>query len=239
MARTDCYSSDARVFEMTVAMILAAGRGERMRPLTDTSPKPLLRIKQKALIEYHLETLKLAGIEHVVINHAWLGQQIVDFLGSGNRYGLKLHYSAEQQALETAGGILQAMPTIKAHSDGQVFWVVNGDVFTNFDFTQLPTDLTQGCAHLVMVDNPAHHPHGDFACVEGRVTLQSPRLTFSGIAAYHFEFFKHCQPGKRALAPMLIEAIQEGRISGQIHSGIWYDIGTPERLAWLNQQESY
>lgn len=215
------------------AMILAAGRGERMRPLTDHTPKPLLKIAGKCLIEYHLEALRRAGIVDIVINHAWLGQQIEASLGDGQRYGVTIHYSREGTALETAGGIIRALPLLGSGP----FMVVNGDIFTDFDFSQLSiadTDL----AHLVLVDNPEHHPGGDFVLDHGRVYSEgeAAKLTFSGIAVYQAELFSGLADGVQPLAPLLRQAMQAGRVSGQHYPGRWRDIGTPERLQELNQQ---
>jgi MurNAc alpha-1-phosphate uridylyltransferase len=219
------------------AMILAAGRGERMRPLTDHCPKPLLTIAGKALIEYHLGALKQAGYQRVVINHAWLGQQIVDLIGSGNRYGLKVLYSAESSALETAGGIVQALPLLCQTPDESSFTVVNGDVFTNFDFSDLPADIPVEQGHLVMVNNPEHNPNGDF-CLVGKQLIDDAqnKLTFSGIACYHKAFFKPLAIAKQPLAPLLKSAIRLSKISAQHFKGQWTDVGTPQRLAQLNSQ---
>jgi N-acetyl-alpha-D-muramate 1-phosphate uridylyltransferase len=213
------------------AMILAAGRGARMRPLTDHTPKPLLEVNGKPLIVWHIERLAQAGITELVINHAYLGQQIEDRLGDGTQWHVHIQYSAEQTALETAGGIAKALPLLGDES----FLVVNGDVFTDIDYaaTSLPVGKL---AHLVMVDNPQQHAEGDFALQEGLVKQASDnRLTFSGIGVYHPDLFKSVQRGEAAkLAPLLISAMQQGLVSGQHHTGIWHDIGTPERLAQLD-----
>jgi MurNAc alpha-1-phosphate uridylyltransferase len=213
------------------AMILAAGRGERMRPLTDHTPKPLLPVGGKRLIEYHLEGLVAAGFNDIVINHAHLGAQIEAALGDGSGYGAKLHYSPEPPgALETGGGIFQALPLL---GDG-CFVVVNGDVWTDYPFSQLPRQLA-GLAHLVLVDNPPQHPHGDFALSAGKVQSEAiEKLTFSGIGVYHPALFHTCQPGAFPLAPLLRNAMQAGQISGEHYRGAWHDIGTPERLAALD-----
>lgn len=213
------------------AMILAAGRGERMRPLTDRCPKPLLQAGGKALIEYHIEALAAAGIEEIVINHAWLGEQIETTLGSGERYGVALHYSHEATALETAGGIIQALPWL-----GEVFIALNADIWTDYPMTRLPAD-PEGLAHLVMVDNPAHHPQGDFGLRDHRLDEQhEPRLTFSGIGVYRAGLFASLAPGVRPLGPLLREAMQQGKVSGEYYAGQWRDIGTPQRLAELDAQ---
>ena len=213
------------------AMILAAGRGERMRPLTDETPKPLLQAGGKALIEYHLEALAKAGFTRVVINHAWLGEQIEQVLGDGRRYGVQIEYSAEGTALETAGGIVNALPLL-----GEVFLALNADIWTDYPLDNLPRAIP-GLAHLVMVDNPQHHPRGDFALVGDHLReADEPRLTFSGIGIYHASLFDQLAPGVRALGPLLREAMQQGKVSGEHYHGQWLDVGTPERLAWLDEQ---
>ncbi|MFP3873174.1 MAG: N-acetylmuramate alpha-1-phosphate uridylyltransferase MurU [Thiohalophilus sp.] len=213
------------------AMILAAGRGERMRPLTDHCPKPLLQVGGKALIEYHIEALAAAGITDIVINHAWLGTQIETTLGDGQRYGVRLDYSPEPTALETAGGIIQALPRL-----GETFVVLNADIWSDYPFARLPGDPA-GLAHLVMVDNPAHHLRGDFALQGDRLDEQGePRLTFSGIGVYRAELFAGLAPGVRPLGPLLRQAMQAGKVSGEHYRGQWWDIGTPQRLAQLNAQ---
>lgn len=213
------------------AMILAAGRGERMRPLTDHCPKPLLQVGGKALIEYHIEALAGAGITGIVINHAWLGAQIETALGDGQRYGVQLEYSPEPAALETAGGIVQALPRL-----GETFVVINADIWSDYPFARLPEEPA-GLAHLVMVDNPAHHRQGDFALQGDRLGEQGePRLTFSGIGVYRAELFAGLVPGVRPLGPLLRQAMQAGKVSGEHYRGQWWDIGTPQRLAQLNAQ---
>jgi len=211
------------------AMILAAGRGERMRPLTDNCPKPLLRVGGKALIEYHIEALVTSGIREIVINHAWLGDQIESYLGDGNRYAARLYYSHEEPALETAGGIVQALPLL-----GDTFIVVNGDIWTDYSFARLEIAPSM-LAHLVMVANPEHHPQGDFSLRDGRLSPDAePRLTFSGIGVYSAELFQGLEPGIRPLAPLLTSAMQQDRVSGEYYQGKWLDIGTPQRLAQLD-----
>ena len=225
---------------LNTAMILAAGRGERMRPLTDSVPKPLLKIKGKTLIEYHLEALKRSGYERVVINHAWLGQQIESVLGTGERFGLDILYSAERQALETAGGISNALPLLCPNKEDELFTVVNGDIFTDFDFDTLPTYLPKGVeAHLVMVDNPNHNPGGDFYFTGHDLhPEQGCKMTFSGIAVYHKGFFAQINADVKPLAPMLRAAIKQGVIGAQHLTGHWTDVGTPQRLAELNKTNS-
>ena len=213
------------------AMILAAGRGERMRPLTDHTPKPLLTVGGKPLIVWHLENLAQAGYKQIVINHAHLGAQIETTLGDGSHWGMSIQYSAEVQALETAGGIANAL-----HLLGDApFLVVNGDTFTDIDFAKLhlPTNML---AHVVLIDNPPQHPKGDFAISNSMLeNIGETMLTFSGIGVYHPSLFNGIQPGDAAkLAPLLREAIRQNRVSAVHFSGVWHDIGTPERLNTLN-----
>jgi MurNAc alpha-1-phosphate uridylyltransferase len=212
-------------------MILAAGRGERMRPLTDRTPKPLLPVAGKPLIVWHLERLARAGFRDIVINHAHLGEQIEALLDDGSAWGVSIRYSAEPPgALETAGGIAKALPML----GGDQFLVVNGDIWCDLDFATLPTLAGNDIAHLVLVPNPPQHPDGDFDLQDGRVGV-SPRLTFSGIGIYRPELFASVERGKPAkLAPLLREAMSADRVSGQTHTGRWVDVGTPERLAALD-----
>lgn len=209
-----------------------------MRPLTDITPKPLLKVNGKPLIEYHIEGLVKAGYERIVINHAWLGQQIEDTLGDGKRFGVQLLYSPEYTALETAGGIVKALPLLCPTAQDQQFTVVSADIFTDFDFSLLPTVLGQDLAHLVMVSNPLHHQDGDFYFRQGRLgDIQGEKLTFSGIAVYQRTFFDELvarQTPVMRLAPLLNDAIDQQLVSGQNHLGCWSDIGTPVRLAELN-----
>jgi MurNAc alpha-1-phosphate uridylyltransferase len=220
------------------AMILAAGRGDRLRPHTDATPKPLLEVAGKPLIQWHIEALAAGGISELVINHAWLGDQIATALGDGTTFGVHIAYSPEPEgALETGGGIFQALPLLAGDAgEGDApFLVVNGDVLTDIDFARLPHNIA-GLAHLVMVPNPAHHCDGDFCLHGDRVTLDSgPRLTFSGIGLYRPSLFAGCRPGVFPLAPLLSEAIAHGQVSGELHSGLWIDVGTAERLAEANQ----
>lgn len=228
-------------------MILAAGRGERMRPLTDALPKPLLRAGGKSLIEYHLENLARAGFVEIVINHAHLGEMIEAALGNGERYGAGIHYSHEPAALETAGGIANALPILEYGSRNnhasQPFLTVNADIYCEFDFSnllpvlrRLQANPDEDLAHLVLVDNPAHHPGGDFMLDSGRVAPAGKNsLTFSGIGVYQTKFFKDVLPGSvTKLAPLLREAIAAGKISGEHYRGVWIDVGTPERLHLLD-----
>lgn len=213
------------------AMVLAAGRGERMRPLTEVTPKPLLKAGGEALIERHLHALQAAGIREVIINIAYLGKKIVDALGDGRAFGLKVTYSDEGEApLEAAGGIVHALPQL-GH---EPFLIVNADIWTDFPFQSLPERLN-GLAHLVMVDNPDHHPCGDFALNNGVLRLDGLRkLTYSGIGLYHPAMFQGYAPGKRPLLPLLQKAMRTTSVSGQHYTGRWLDIGTPERLQALD-----
>ncbi len=212
------------------AFVLAAGRGERMRPLTDRHPKPLLPVAGKPLIEWHLEALARAGVREVVINLGWLGAQIPAALGTGARWGLQLRYSDEGwPALETGGGLFRALPLLGAGP----FLLVNGDVWTDADFAALCRRglAAEDLAHLLLVDNPPQHPRGDFGLVGDRVVEGGPTLTYSGIALLRPALFAGCADGAFPLAPLLFRAIAGGRVSGERHPGRWSDIGTPERLA--------
>ena len=219
------------------AMILAAGRGERMRPLTDHTPKPLLKVGGKALIAWHLENLAKAGFKEVVINHAHLGSQIEAALDDGSQWGLQINYSPEQKALETAGGIAYALPLLTQNgSENAPFLVVNGDTFTDIDFAniQLPANML---AHLMLVDNPPQHSQGDFSIDNGLLINQGePMHTFSGVGVYHPNLFASIKRGDAAkLAPLLRQAIAENKATAQYYQGVWHDIGTPERLQALNE----
>ncbi|MGA9851376.1 MAG: nucleotidyltransferase family protein [Gammaproteobacteria bacterium] len=211
-------------------MILAAGRGERLRPLTDTTPKPLLEVQGKPLIVHHLERLHAAGFADVVINVAWLADKIKNFLGDGSRYGVRIRYSEEQEgALETGGGILKALPLLGT----EPFLMVNGDIYTDFPFETLKSALKRGdLAHLVMVPNPPHHPQGDFFLDRDRHLRADgmPRLTYSGIGVHHPDFFRDCSPGKFPMLPWWQRAIHVGRVGGQLYVGRWHDLGTLESL---------
>jgi N-acetyl-alpha-D-muramate 1-phosphate uridylyltransferase len=214
------------------AMLLAAGRGERMRPLTDHTPKPLLRVAGRPLIAWHLAALARAGIHEVIINVSWLGEQIRAALGDGRDFGLSIRYSEEgSPPLETGGGIFQALPLLGA----EPFLVVNGDTFTDVDLTSLQLSAAAD-ARLVMVPNPPQHPQGDFV-LEGDL-LQAgagPTLTYSGIGIFSPALFTGCAAGQFPLLPLLKRAIAAHRLQGQLHTGQWLDIGTPERLAALNR----
>lgn len=208
------------------ALIFAAGRGERMRPLTDATPKPLLQVGGKRLIEWHLERLAHAGVSEVVINTAHLAEQFAPALGNGARWGLRLRYSHEgTEPLETGGGMLRALPLLGASP----FLALNADIWTDFDFSLLPQNPA-GLAHLVLVDNPEHHPRGDFALEHGLV-LDQPRLTFAGIGVYRPELLDGHVAGKFSIVPLLRAAMRTKKITGEHHRGEWSDIGTPARLA--------
>jgi len=214
------------------AMILAAGRGERMRPLTDHTPKPLLEVAGRRLIEYHIQNLIAAGITELVINHAHLGEQIEAVLGDGSVYGTSIQYSPEQAALETGGGIFNALSLL----GDDAFVVVNGDVWSDYSFQQLPASIA-GLAHLVLVDNPEHHLQGDFALQDDRVKADGePKFTFSGISILSPELFAGCQSGAFPLAPLLRQAMRSDKVTGEYYRGEWCDVGTPERLQQLDQK---
>jgi len=211
------------------AMILAAGKGERLRPLTLHTPKPLVRAADVPLIEYHVRALAAAGFTELVINHAWLGQQIEDYLGDGARFGVRIAYSAEGEPLETGGGIFKALPLL----GDQPFVLVNGDIFTDYPFAQLRRPLS-GLAHLVLVANPTHHAGGDFCLQGGQVSdaqAGEGNLTYSGLAVLSPVLFAECQPGAFKLAPLLRQAMAAGQVSGEQFAGCWVDVGTHERLA--------
>jgi MurNAc alpha-1-phosphate uridylyltransferase len=213
------------------AMILAAGRGERMRPLTGHTPKPLLSVRGRPLIHWHLEKLAAGGVREVIINLSWLGGQIQAALGDGSRWGLQIHYSDEGPVpLETGGGIFRALPLLGTAP----FVLVNGDCFTDCDYTRLglPAGRT---AYLVLVPNPPQHPQGDFALQAGLVQeAGAPRHTYSGIGVFSAPFFDGCRDGRFPLLPLLQRAIGLGRLGGELYQGIWHDVGTVQRLAELN-----
>jgi MurNAc alpha-1-phosphate uridylyltransferase len=213
------------------ALIFAAGRGERMRPLTDATPKPLLHAGGKHLIEWHLENLARAGVRAVVINTSHLAEQFPATLGDGSRWGLQISYSYEGPApLETGGGMLHALPLLGAAP----FIAVNGDIWTDLDFSTLPQN-PDGLAHLVLVDNPAHNPRGDFA-LENNFVRDERRLTFAGIGVYRPELLRGHAPGKFPIAPILRAAARADKVTGEPYGGAWNDIGTPQRLAEIDAQ---
>ncbi len=212
-------------------MLLAAGRGERLRPLTDAVPKPLLEVRGKPLIVWHLERLAAGGFREVVINTSWLGEQIPAALGNGSCWGLRITYSAEPwPALETGGGLLQALPLLGP----EPFLLVNGDVYTDADFSLLR--LPRGTlAQLLLVPNPPHHLEGDFRLDGGNIVEdRGEKLTYSGIGVIDPELFEGCRPGRFPLAPLLFKARAAGRLGGQKHAGYWLDVGSAQRLAELD-----
>ncbi|MBD3766334.1 MAG: nucleotidyltransferase family protein [Gammaproteobacteria bacterium] len=219
------------------AMILAAGRGERMRPLTDNTPKPLLMVGGKPLIVWHLEALARAGIQEVIINHAWLGEQIPHALGDGSRWGLTIRYSAEGNlGLETGGGIFNALPLL----GDAPFLLVNGDVFTDINLANLVQRglAEEMLAHVCLVDNPEHHPQGDFSLSAQGLVSDAPSLTFAGVSLISPDLFAQCHAGTFPLAPLLRKAMQTHQVSGEHHRGFWLDVGTPERLNYLENYVS-
>ena len=231
-------------YTLTTAMIFAAGRGERMRPLTDTRPKPLLEVAGKPLIVWQIERLARAGFTKVVINHAWLGEQIEQALGDGSRYGVRLAYSAEREALETAGGIAHALPLLETDGAPCVFAAISGDVFCEFEYARLREPAVRVAAaaqpsmHLVMVPNPPFHPRGDFALdAKGQLSLDgSARYTFGNIGVYDTRMFHALAPGeRRPLTPYYREAIAAGLASGELYEGRWENVGTPDQLRSLER----
>ena len=223
------------------AMILAAGEGKRLRPLTERTPKPLLCVAGRPLLEHHIFRLKACGFTEIVINASYFADQIADFCGSGERWGVNIRLSIEASPLETAGGIVAALPLMGSDP----FVVVNADIYTDYPFaslTRLPVRI--GNAHLVLVQNPPYHPEGDFALASPTSFSSQPVLkpgiwpvtrTFSGIGIYDPSFFSNLSPSKLALRPLLDAAITEGRLYGEFYGGGWTDVGTPERLAALNK----
>ena len=220
------------------AMILAAGMGNRMRPLTLHTPKPLLEVGGKPLIVWHIEKLQKMGVQEIVINTAWLGEKLADTLGDGSQFGVKILWSHEGEGLETAGGIINALPLL----GNEPFILVNGDVWTTMDFAPLlNVQLQDDLAHLVLVENPVQHPQGDFTLAANKAyTFEQARsgenLTYSGVAVMHPQMFDGLESGKRPLAPLLKQAMQEEKISAHKLQGVWMDVGTPERLNALDQQ---
>ncbi|AQQ00223.1 mannose-1-phosphate guanylyltransferase [Pseudoalteromonas aliena] len=213
------------------AMILAAGRGQRMMPLTQNMPKPMLKVAGKPLIEHHIDSLKAAGISDIVINLAWQGDKIKDYFKDGSQFGVSIEYSQEiKGGLETAGGIIQALPLL-----GDSFIVINGDIFTDYDVSSLAQlHLQPGEAHIVLIENPPHNPEGDFTL--SHLSPESPKYTFSGISRYQADFFKGIELGSCPLGPILRKKLSERLISTELYIGQWDDIGTPERLVTLNER---
>lgn len=217
------------------AMILAAGLGKRMRPLTTVRPKPLLKVNGKALIDYHLERLAAAGVREIVINHYWLGEQIEAHVGDGGAYGLAVQYSREQELLDTAGGMINALPLL----GDEPFMLINGDIWCDYPIADLLAQ-NPASAHLVMVDNPEHHPEGDFSLRDGRLMPRDPgtALTYAGLAVIHPALFAGAEAGCQPLKPFLQSAIEAGTATGEYYAGEWVDVGTPERLQALDNRVS-
>lgn len=215
------------------AILLAAGRGERLKPLTDAIPKPLLQVGSRCLIDYHLKALSEAGIQDIVINVAYKAKDIIQKLGNGEDYGVHITYSYEDNGpMGTGGGIYQALPLLGE----EPFIVVSSDVWTEFSFAPLLT-LDPNDAHLVMVDNPDYYPSGDFCLLEdGKMTMESPRLTYGNIAVLHPRLFAECQPGNYSLAPLFHAAIEKGTVTGEYYRGSWYNVGTPHELKRLQER---
>lgn len=220
------------------AMILAAGLGNRMRPLTLYTPKPLLEVGGKPLIVWHIEKLKKIGVTEIVINSAWLADKLISSLGDGSQFGVDIRWTREDEGLETAGGIINALPLLGTDP----FILVNGDVWTTMDFEALRhIKLNDDLAHLVLVNNPKQHPEGDFTLFDGRAftfdqDVTGENLTFSGVSVIHPKLFDGLEPGKRPLAPLLKQAMHNQKISGEKLKGAWVDVGTPERLLELDLQ---
>ena len=215
------------------AMILAAGRGERLRPLTDETPKPLIKAAGKSLIEYHLENLANAGFKEIIINTAWLAEKIHVQLGDGANYGVSIYYSDESEALDTAGGIINALPLL----GNEPFLVVNGDIWCDFNFSELPELNTNIQAHLVLVENPEHNQTGDFSLQNGLIKNTGDTMkTFSGIGIYSAAFFAKQQSGASPLAPLIRNKCEDNLVSGQFYDGLWTDVGTIERLQELEEE---
>ena len=222
------------------AMILAAGRGERLRPLTDKIPKPLVEVAGKPLIVYHIERLAALGVTDIVINHAWLGDKLIQAWGDGGRWQVKLHYSGETEALETGGGIKNALELLGS----EPFLVINGDVFIDalptiaaqpLSLMAIKAAMGEALAYLWLVDNPLQHPEGDFALLEGRLSAAGPsKLTFSGMGIYQPALFNGTTSKRFALAPLLKDKMAQGLVAGEHFNGFWCDVGTVERLAALN-----
>ena len=229
------------------AMILAAGRGERMRPLTDHCPKPLLKVSGIPLIEHHINKLAQCGITEIVVNFAWLGEMISDYLGDGRKFGVNIIYSPERNgALETAGGIIQALPLLTQNKCNEAFMLINGDVFTDFNFAEIPILANDCLAHICLVKNPEHNKNGDFIFENNQLKNIEPLVksalkneftyTFSGISVFRPDFFKDENIAKVSkLGPMIKQAVSLGKVSASIITCEWTDVGTPERLANLNK----
>lgn len=223
---------------MKTAMILAAGLGTRMRPLTNHTPKPMLKVAGRPLIEHHVCKLVAAGFQRIVVNHAYLGEQIEAHLQDGSQFGCHIQYSQEPEPLETAGGIVKALDLLTQFDDA--FCVVNGDVWLDMDYQLLSKHNLHNLAHLWLVDNPEHHREGDFHLQKGVVSTngEGPKYTFSGVSMLHKDLFQQCEAGPSKLAPLLKAAMQRGEVSGEHYSGYWLDVGTPQRLKDLEHHLS-
>ena len=221
------------------AMILAAGKGERMRPLTEHCPKPLLTVNGSTLLERHITALVTAGISDIVINVSYLAHQIIDFCGDGSRWGCRIEFSIEDEPLETAGGVIQALPTLGT----EPFLLVSADVLTDFDYRELiEHKLASDWASLVLVPNPEHHPKGDFGLFAGRIVQAATEMdsfTYSGVGLVSPELFHSLEAGKRRIRPVFDRAIESNCLGGQVWSGAWSDVGTPERLDLAALQERH
>ena len=221
------------------AMLLAAGKGERMLPLTRKVPKPLLKAGGLSLISHQLNRLAENGITQIVINHSWLGEKIERAVGNGSEHGVDIVWSHEEQPLETAGGIIQALELLQQDASSDSFISVNADIWTDYPYKKLPDlDGSNLLAWLVLVDNPPHHPQGDFVLNNERLTEtddSQKTLTFSGISVFHPALFDGVPPGKQSVVPLLKQAMREGKVGGEYFQGQWFDIGTPERLQALNE----
>ena len=224
------------------AMVLAAGKGERMLPLTMDTPKPLLKVGGHSLISHQLHRLAKNGITDIVINHSWLGEQIEMALGDGSEHSVDITWSPEEEPLETAGGIIQALPLLMSDQTSASFISVNADIWTDYPYKKLPNlDDSTLLAWLVLVDNPPHHPEGDFVLNSDLVTesdASQQTLTFSGISVFHPDLFDGVAPGKQSVVPLLKQAMADGRVGGEYFQGQWFDIGTPERLQALDEMLS-
>ena len=204
-------------------MILAAGRGTRLAPLTDTTPKPMLPVGGRPLIEWQVQALQAAGVSEIVVNLHHLGEQIATHLGDGHRFGVRIQYSREQTLLETGGGIVNALPLLGS----ETFWLLNGDIFTDFDLSTLPTALAPGDrAHLVLTPTPAYRETGDFECQAGRITARGPTYVYCGIAVLSPTLFSGLSSTHFSLRDLYFDNLAQGRVSAQIHEGEWHDIGT-------------
>lgn len=213
-------------------MILAAGRGERLRPLTDTIPKPMIKVDGKPLLGHLMTSLVKQGFKEFIVNHAHLGEQITNFLGDGRQWGVNIQFSEEEEGLETGGGIHFALPLLGS----EPFLVINGDIWTDFPFSQLAERPITKKAHLVLVNNPSHHQEGDFLLKNELVNeTKGVKLTFSGISVLTPDLFSRCKPGKFPLAPILREAVSQNQVSGQSYQGKWADVGSIERLDALRK----